>query len=306
MKKNSLTIITAIFLLLNIAIPVTGKLAEAENGLPPVWQECSAQERLKALRVAQLEAYRALVERVQGFVLDSGSTVYECMLKSDQVKAEVTAVIKGATEVEPPKYLKSGMVMVSYGIDFGQIAEILQSNTQAEGSLPVTVRENKIIEAIGCGALPGSKALYMLRAKRAAELDAYRMMAERFIGLKINGKTSIADMALNNDSIKASIAAYLRGLKPVRIEYAADGICKVTMQLKVHETVKVIDKIINTYNTGRSEKIEKANTAANDRIFTVTGYGAPRTSEVKESPQDIYQTEKSIIRQLIEKNVVVD
>ena len=286
--------------------PGSSDAAKKSSAASSIWSKVSAQEKLKALRVAQLEAYRALVERVQGFVLDSGSTVYECMLDSDRVKARVDAVLKGATELDPPSYSKNGMVMVTYGVNFTQIAEIIRQNGNSAMQQPATVREHKIIEAVGCGALPGSPALDMLRAKRAAELDAYRMMAERFVGLQINGSTTIADMALNNDRIEASIAAYLRGLKPVKIHYSTDGICQVTMQLKVHETVKVIDRIINTYNSGRTEKIEKADLSSSDKIFTVIGYGAQGSKTEKTPDKDFHHARKSIVRKLIKKNIIVE
>lgn len=55
---------------------------------------------LKALRAAELDAYKQLVKRIVGFTLESQTTVENYMLKSDVVKTKVLATMYMAEVVE--------------------------------------------------------------------------------------------------------------------------------------------------------------------------------------------------------------
>ena len=279
-----------------------------ESRLPAIWNASTPQQRLKALRVAQLDAYRALLERVYGFQLNSGTTVYDCALSSDKVRTNLSQVLKGATELEKPQYNEHGMVMVVYGLKLQKVIEAIKKDKDFE-KLTISkslVHQNKIIEALGCGALPNSKGMKMLLAKRAAELDAYRLMAERIIGVKINSDTSVADMCLKSDKVQASLVAYLKGLKPTSITYSNDNSCAVTVQLKIREVVKTVEELVRIYNSGKKDKITNTEIATNDKIFTVTGNGAPRDKIRIDPVDDIYRTERNVLQQVLKKEVIVE
>ena len=59
----------------NLNASVAKPTSSSSAKLPAIWNSTSAQERLKAIRVAQLDAYRALLERVYGFQITSGTTI---------------------------------------------------------------------------------------------------------------------------------------------------------------------------------------------------------------------------------------
>lgn len=276
--------------------------------LPAVWSSVAPAVRLKALRVAQLDAYRALVERVYGFQLASGSTVYDYMLASDRVRNAVDQILKGQAETEQPVYDENGMVSVVYGIKLRKIVETI---TTEETFDKVTVSKiisssDNIVEAAGYGALPDSLALRMLRAKRAAELDAFRLMAERFVGVRISSRTSVADLCLRNDTIRAATVAFLKGLKPVSITYDETGACTVKMQLKIKETVETVESLVKIYNSGAKEKITNVDISSNDKTFTVEGHGAPDGDFNAGQSGDIYRAEKVVFQRVISSAVVVD
>jgi hypothetical protein len=281
------------------------KLSSSKNTtLPAIWSSTTAQQRLKALRVAQLDAYRALVARVYGFQLASGSTVYDYALESDMVHSRLDAVLKGATEIEKPEYTDKGLVMVVYGLKLRKIIEILKIN-KSFNQLVVSKtiqHQDKTIEALGCGALPGSTGMNMLHAKRAAEMDAYRLMAERIVGVKINSETSVAQMCLKNDKVQASLIAFLKGLKPTAIDYKADGSCAVTIQLKIREVVETVENLMRVYNSGNKDKIKNVKITTNDKIFKTTGHGAPRDAG---SLTDA-NSAKMILIKVIRKEIVVE
>jgi hypothetical protein len=291
--------------------------------LPMAWQTVVPRERLKAVRVAQLDAYRALAERVYGFKLSSGATVYDFMLESDQIKNSIQELLKGAVEIERPEYTEDGIVQVVYAIALEDVAKVIDANATSIESRQISefaadvtkklITERKLIEALGNGALPGSKGLRMIRAKRAAELDAYRKMAERFAGVRITSETTVGDFCLKNDKMQAAAAAFLKGLKPVAVEYLDDGTCQVTMQLKIREIVETVETMADMAGTGASEEsIQSVNKDFNDRTFRVVGTGAPE-SQAPAVPQSVssavdsgLEQARKVFKTVISKEITIE
>jgi len=299
-------VIAAGLLSFNLNAGVAKPKSSSSAPLPAIWKSSSAQERLKALRVAQLDAYRALLERVYGFQISSGTTIYDCALKSDQVHTSLNFLLKGAVELEKPEYNDKGMVMVVYGLKLRKIIDILKVNEDFDTISITKGAQDKTIEALGCGALPNTMGMKMLRAKRAAELDAYRLMAERITGIKLNSETTVANMCLKNDKVQGALVAFLKGLKPTAVNYTPDGACAVTMQLKIREVVKTVETLVRIYNSDNKDKIENVKIATNDKIFTVTGHGAPRDNVVVDPSNDIYRSELTVLQTVLKREVIVE
>ena len=105
MKALSYIFVIAVTALsFNLNADVAKPKSSSSIPLPAIWSSSSAQERLKAVRVAQLDAYRALLERVYGFQISSGTTIYDCALQSDQIHTRLNLLLKGAVELEKPEY----------------------------------------------------------------------------------------------------------------------------------------------------------------------------------------------------------
>jgi hypothetical protein len=290
----------------NVNASVAKPKSSSSIPLPAIWKSQSAQERLKALRVAQLDAYRALLERVYGFQISSGTTIYDCALKSDQIHTKLNLLLKGAVELEKPEFNDKGMVMVVYGLKLSKIIDVLKVDKDFDTITITKGIQDKTIEALGCGALPDTMGMKMLRAKRAAELDAYRLMAERIIGVKVNSETTVANMCLKNDKVQASLVAFLKGVKPTAVNYKEDGACAVTMQLKIREVVRTVESLVRIYNSDNKDKIENVKVVTNDKIFTVTGNGAPRDNVVVDPSNDIYRSELTVLRTVLKREIIVE
>jgi hypothetical protein len=97
---------------------------------------------LKALRAAELDAYKQLVKRVVGFTLESQTTVENYMLKSDMVKTKVLATIYLA-RVTDFGWVDSGDAYVKMALDTKAVSEIIGENV---------VGEDELIEVEGAGA----------------------------------------------------------------------------------------------------------------------------------------------------------
>ncbi len=97
---------------------------------------------LKAMRAAELDAYKQLVKRVVGFTLESKTKVENYMLTSDVVKTKVLATTYLA-EVTDYGWDEGGDAFVKMALNVKDVAEILGQEI---------VGEDDIIEVEGAGA----------------------------------------------------------------------------------------------------------------------------------------------------------
>ncbi|MFZ5573451.1 MAG: hypothetical protein ACOZF0_23865, partial [Thermodesulfobacteriota bacterium] len=97
---------------------------------------------IRALRAAELDAYKQLIKRIVGFELESKTTVENFMLKSDQVKTKVMATL----------YLAE---LTDYGWDqYGDAFVKMQLNVQEASAVlgEKVVEPTELVEVEGQGA----------------------------------------------------------------------------------------------------------------------------------------------------------
>jgi len=79
----------------------------------------------------------------------------------------------------------------------------------------------KILTAMGYGTSDMfsnySPAQRRLMGMRASKMDAYRNLAEQIYGVRIHGHTTVSAMAVQNDSYRAYIDAFLKGARVTSI-----------------------------------------------------------------------------------------
>lgn len=79
---------------------------------------------VKALRAAELDAYKQLAKRIVGFTLESHTTVENYMLKSDLVKSKVLATVYLA-RVSDYGWDESGDAYIKMVIDTKEVSDVL-------------------------------------------------------------------------------------------------------------------------------------------------------------------------------------
>jgi len=87
----------------------TGVIEAVGIGAPPEKYYGKPQARPMALRAAQLDAYRNLLEVVKGVRVTSVSYMGDFVTKSDEVRTEVSGLVRGA-QIVKKEYLSDGTV----------------------------------------------------------------------------------------------------------------------------------------------------------------------------------------------------
>jgi hypothetical protein len=302
--------------------------------LPEIWQKAGPRERLKAIRAAELDADRLLAERIYGLQVDSETTVADLAAKDDSIGSSVSATLLGSITTEGPEFLPDGTVQVVRAVKIREVVNTLNTAVKgkilSDGSFETlsndtsthTDVKDSVIDVMGNAALPGSEGQQKIMAKRAAEIDAYRRLAARMMGLKLDGETTVRDMALEYDELVAALSQVLKGARPTAIAFNKDdGSCEVTMEIKTSDVIRT---------TKRTIKGGKVKTTIKDEIdektFSETGRGAMRDiaqgdapaestpvpadqpileAEVKVSGNDPFFETTAIIKQVLQSGPVV-
>ena len=99
---------------------------------------------------------------------------------------------------------------------------------------PVLARNSSLLISVtGQGVAPmntTSPAQAYALAKRAAIADAYRMIAEKVKGVRIDGQDLIKNMMVKRSTIRTSVKAMVRNANVVETTFK-EGLCEVEMEI---------------------------------------------------------------------------
>jgi hypothetical protein len=70
-----------------------------------------------------------------------------------------------------------------------------------------------------------------LMAMRAAQVDAYRSLAEQVHGFRVWGNTAVSAFATQNDSVRTYVDSFIRGARVVNMTSIGDGNFEATVEL---------------------------------------------------------------------------
>jgi len=94
----------------------------------------------------------------------------------------------------------------------------------------------------------GSPARQRMTAIRAAEIGAYRRLAEIIDGVYVTGQTTVRECALESDLVKTGVSGLIKGARKVHEEWnPVDGVAVVFMQVGVRGSDSVAETLYNTY-----------------------------------------------------------
>lgn len=105
-------------------------------------------------------------------------------------------------------------------------------SVKQEGTIDWNKGAESDVVAVGLGYPPenvGNRGNVL--ARRAAVVDAYRMLAETVKGVQIDSETTVENMMLQNDVVKARVEALVRGARVIDEGANEDGSYFVKMRL---------------------------------------------------------------------------
>ena len=111
-------------------------------------------------------------------------------------------------------------------------ALLMCTSFRAEAALGTDWNGNKIT-VTGSGVVPrgaiGAQA--RLLARRAAQADAYRQLAEVVKGVQVDASTTVEMAMIQSDTVNLQVSAVIQGARIVSENFTTDGAYEVTMEL---------------------------------------------------------------------------
>jgi hypothetical protein len=103
-----------------------------------------------------------------------------------------------------------------------------------EDAEPLLTPANDIrINVVGQGVAPmttASPAQAYALAKRAAIADAYRLIAEKVKGVRVEGQDVIKNMMVKRSTVRTYVDAMIRDANAIETTFK-DGLCEVEMEI---------------------------------------------------------------------------
>ena len=287
--------------------------------------EIPAQQKLMAIRAAQLDAFRLLGEQILGLEINSQTTVKDFVAESDAVAVSLDELIKAVVFGEP-RFFDDGSVEIDGEVTVASIVETINRSVSRTRSQPkaklreIDKAEVKIktkeetIKVTGSGAvrletkLPDPKSVPIikaqfigstqsfavpeifkiagpaerLKAKRAAEIDAYRKLFETVQGLQLSDETTVRDFVTESDTITGTFTGRLKGARTKSIRYMPDGVVEVQMQIDVPLLISDLTTICNESYKGRKwqgYRMERLKEYTDHKVITSLGLGTLSSAE---------------------------
>ncbi len=194
----------------------------------PVW---AGNDRLMAIRQAEMVACRALVESVYGVKVRTTS----------EVKDLVNGIFEGSAESKTIGTLRGYKLDKVFDEEKG-VAKVTASITLKQvGELTGLTFPNpdKEIRRIGFSTIKADTKK-AVSALRAAELDAYGQLAEQLVGMEVEGKSSVRNMVLQSDYIKAKVIAALFMTEMEDYGWNKDGDAHMTLMINTDDVSKIL------------------------------------------------------------------
>lgn len=119
-----------------------------------------------------------------------------------------------------------------------------------------------------------------LLAKRAAQVDGYRKLAELVKGLKIDSQTYVRDFVAENDQIQTGFDTFIKGARIAGLpRYMPDGSCEVDVELTMQEIVSALTELATHCSFGHKHSFTQMSTYVQETVIRATGTGVARPDE---------------------------
>ncbi len=129
-----------------------------------------------------------------------------------------------------------------------------------------------------------------LLARRSAEADAYRKLAEAVYGLQINSRTYVRDFVTESDDIRSEVDTFIKGVRLGTPTWYEDGSCEVPAEVTVAKVIETLRTAHDRYYKGEDIKtadFESMASRIEKKVIKVVGNGAPRPDLPPDLPSGV-------------------
>lgn len=179
----------------------------------------------------------ALLLSVSSLFGASDATVVE------QTNAELAAVRAAATQAREEATLATIQATKAKEDSKRAIDELAQVKAQREEELASMAAQEQVlkenrsihISVVGQGVAPmntSSPAQAYALAKRAAIADAYRAIAEKVKGVRVDGQDTVKNMMMQKSTIRTYVQAMVKNANVVETTFK-EGLCEVEMEIVI-------------------------------------------------------------------------
>jgi len=112
-------------------------------------------------------------------------------------------------------------------------SSVVECPKKKEAEKVLSVNSDVRISVVGQGVAPmntSSPAQAYALAKRAAMADAYRLVAEKVKGVRIDGQDLIKNMMVKRSTVRTAVSAMVRNATVVETTFK-EGLCEVEMEI---------------------------------------------------------------------------
>jgi hypothetical protein len=283
-----------------------------------------AQKKLLAQRAARVDAMRKLAEQIKGLRITSSTFVRDFVAEDDRIETELRATLRGAKEAGPPRYYSDGVCDIDMEVTLEWVETTLKelhtryykgNRIKATDFEQMTqVNKQRVIKVTGSGAPPSDELAAQiddpdsygtfgapsgravpfgwenvmpqgrLMAKRAAEVDAMRKLAERIKGLRITSTTFVRDFVAEDDRIETDLDAFIRGVRKGHARYEPDQICSVECEVTLEQVITTLKELHTRHYRGdriKATDFDQMTQRINRKVIKETGQGVPPPRYIK-------------------------
>lgn len=302
---------------------IAGLLVAGLTGPARARELTDAQKKLLAQRAARVDAMRKLAEQIKGLRISSSTFVKDFVAEDDRIETDLLASLRGAREVPPPRYYADGACDLDMEVtmewvvtelkelhtryykgdkykatDFSQMQQTNnRSVIRVTGSgappsddiqVEIDAAGNIVEDATGARGIPFGWENVMpqgrLMAKRAAEVDGMRKLAERIKGLRISSSTFVKDFVAEDDRIQTDLLTFIKGVRKGEPRYEPDQICSVDCSVTLEQVVTQLKELHTRYYKGDKYKatdFDQITQNVQKKVITETGNGVPPPKYIK-------------------------
>jgi hypothetical protein len=128
------------------------------------------------------------------------------------------------------------LIVTMAAIIFGGCTMSMTGNQTADAVKPTPVYKKEMIISTGYANISAQKsknqAQRRLMAIRASKLDAYRNLTEQVYGQSLNSSTTVEDMVVLSDTMRAHVEGVVYGAKVVSISPIGDDSYETKLELE--------------------------------------------------------------------------